>query len=362
MASVHIPRDRIFLHQDDEDEVTFKVITIKKQIAGESYLIHVAKPMEDIEEEIIDVSEAIGIGLVLSTIVLVFVSYALSGRILKPVADIARLAREIDEDTLEKRIPTSKSRDELHELTTHLNHMFDRLQFSFTRQKRLLADASHELKSPIAMLRFFFEEAALQPDLPESFYHRLNTQEQHVLRMDRLVRTLLELSVLEIKAAIISEPFDFADLIRSLVDDFAPIIGKAGIRLETELPHDLTLWGDKDRLRRALINILDNAVTYNVDQGVIQLTVVNENHQIHLSLTNTGPGIPGEDLSKVFEQFYRVEKSRSSSHGGAGLGLSIVREIIRLHKGTVTIDSTPGQWTRVDIILPQHNSRETCLV
>lgn len=353
--SANIPRDRIFLDQDDENEVTFKILVVKKQINGESCLIHVAKPIEDIEEELLDAYTTVGIGLFLSTLLLVFLSYAMAGRILKPLSDINRLAREIDENTLEKRIPTGKSHDELHELVTHLNHMFDRLQFSFVRQKQLLADASHELKSPLAMLRFFFEEASQHQNLPEPFYNQLNTQEQNVLRMDRLVRALLELSVLEIKASLVSETFDLIDMIRSIIGDFKPIMEKADIRLETDLPDNLAFRGDKDRLRRALINVLDNAITYNVAHGRIQIFLTNKENMIILSLSNTGPGIPQSDLPRVFDQFYRVEKSRSTAHGGAGLGLSIVREIVRLHKGSVTIDSLTNQWTRVKIILPLHS-------
>ena len=354
-VSAFVPRDRVFLDQDDEDEVTFKVLVVKRTIAGEPCMVHVAKPIEDIEEEIIDAYTTVGIGLFLSTLLLVFLSYAMAGRILKPLSDINRLAREIDENTLEKRIPPGKSHDELHELVTHLNHMFDRLQFSFVRQKQLLADASHELKSPLAMLRFFFEEASQHPDLPEPFYNQLNTQEQNVLRMDRLVRALLELSVLEIKASLVSESFDLTDMIRSILCDFKPIMEKDDIRLGTNLPDNLAFRGDKDRIRRALINVLDNAITYNVAHGRIQMIITSEENMIILSLSNTGPGIPQSDIPRVFDQFYRVEKSRSTAHGGAGLGLSIVREIVRLHKGTVTIHSLPNQWTRVKIILPLHN-------
>jgi len=356
-VSANIPRDRIYLDQDDEDDVTFKILVVKAQINGESCLIHVAKPMEDIEEEIIDAYTTVGIGLFCSTLLLVFISYAMAGRILKPLSDINLLAREIDENTLEKRIPAGKSHDELYELVTHLNHMFDRLQFSFVRQKQLLADASHELKSPLAMLRLFFEEAAQHPDLPEPFYNQLNTQEQHVLRMDRLVKALLELSVLEIKASLVSTPFDLTDMIRSVLDDFKPIMEKAGIHLETNLPDHLPFRGDKDRFRRALINILDNAITYNVDHGQIKIILTNDDNRIRLSLSNTGPGIPQSDLPRVFDQFYRVEKSRSAAHGGAGLGLSIVREIIRLHKGDVTMESIPGKWTCVNIILPLNDGK-----
>ena len=356
MISAYVPKKRIDLHQDDEDEVTFRVRVITKNIKGAPYLIQIATPLGNLEEETFDLLAAIGIGLAVSTALLAGLSYVLAGRIVKPISAINRLAREINENTLEKRIPLGKSHDEIHELTTRLNQMFDRLQFSFARQKQFLADASHELKSPIAMLRLFFDEAVQRRDLPETFHQQLDTQGRNVLRMDRLVKNLLELSILEIKASLTLEPFNIADLARSVVADFVPLMERAKIRPETEIPQQLEVRGDKDKIRRALINIFDNAIKYNKEEGCIKFTVTEENDRIHLSLYNTGPGIPKEDLPKVFDQFYRVDKSRSTRYGGAGLGLAIVREIVRLHKGTVSIDSSPGAWSRIDITLPQRHA------
>ncbi len=352
LSSVHVSKKLIDLHPDDEGEVTFRVRQIPEKIGGAPYLIQIARPMERLEEELVDLLAALGIGLAVSTALLAALSYMLAGRILKPIAAINQLAHEINENTLERRIPVGKSRDEIHELATRLNSMFDRLQFSFTRQKRLLADASHELKSPIAMLRLFFDEAQQNRDLPEAFHRQLDIQGRTVLRMDRLVRTLLQLSTLEIKETLATEPFDLAELASSVAADFAPLTERARIRLETEIPPHLEMRGDRDRIRRALINLFDNAIKYNQEDGRIRLTVTEEKERILLSLYNTGPGIPAEDLGKVFEQFYRVDKSRATESGGAGLGLAIAREIVRLHGGTIAIDSRQGLWAQVDISLP----------
>lgn len=352
LSSVQVSKKLIDLHPDDEGEVTFRVRLIPEKIRGTPYLIQIARPMEQLEEEFIDLLAALGIGLAVSTALLAALSYMLAGRIVKPIAAINQLTRDINENTLERRIPVGKSRDELHELATRLNSMFDRLQFSFARQKRLLADASHELKSPIAMLRLFFDEAQQNRDLPEAFHRQLDVQGRTVLRMDRLVRTLLELSTLEIKEALAMEPFDLAELVRSVAADFAPLAERAKILLQTEIPQHLEMRGDRDRIRRALINLFDNAVKYNREEGSLRCTVRQEKDGVRLSLYNTGQGIPASDLTKVFEQFYRVDKSRATESGGAGLGLAIVQEIVRLHGGTIAIDSRQGLWTQVDVSLP----------
>lgn len=339
------------------EEVTFRIRVFKREIAGTPYWIQVAESMKKLEEEIYDLVTAIGIGLTASTVLLLAASYMLSARIVKPIADINRLAGEISENTLDKRIPLSGSRDEIDDLSECLNRMFDRIQYSFSRQKRYTADASHELKSPIAILRLFFEGASQRMDLPEDLKRQMDAQGQNVLRMDRLVRSLMDLSLLEAGSSTNTETFDLAELAQSVIEDFTPMAEKAKIRLETEIPEAVPMRGDRGMIRRMLINILDNAIKYNREEGRIHLKLQERDGLILLSLFNTGPGIPEEDIERVFEPFYRVEKSRSSESGGAGLGLAIVREIARLHGGTVSIDSEQGAWTRIDIMLPRRKTR-----
>jgi len=353
MVDTHIPKEVSFLYQDDDGEVTFRTLVIAENIAGTPYLIQVARPIADFEEEVFDWLEAINIGLIISSIILMCVSYVLSGRIVRPIAAINQLAHEINENTLEKRIPLGKSRDEIFELSECLNQMFNRLQFSFSRQKKYLADASHELRSPLTTLRLFFEEASQRTDLPAAFLEQLKAQEHNVLRMDRLVKTLLNLSILEIRASLPLGPFSLTDLVKLVLEDFAPIIEKAKIHLKAVIPPHLNMRGDEDMIRRALINILDNAVKYNRAGGEIELTVAEKNNDTCISVYNTGPGIPKDELEKVFEQFYRVEKSRAVINGGVGLGLAIVKEIVRLHNGKVSIDSVLGSWTRIDMTFSQ---------
>jgi two-component system OmpR family sensor kinase len=354
VVRAHVPRQIAHLHQDKKDEVHFRVRVMQEQISGAPYLIQIGRPMEELEKEISDLEAGLGTGLAVSAVLLVIVSYVFAGRIVRPVADINRLTKEINENTLGKRIPLGTSRDELYELSASLNRMFDRLQYSFAKQKQFLADASHELKSPVTMLRLFFDDGAQCQDLPEAFHRRLISQADIVLRMDRLVKNLLELSVLELKGSLAPEEFSLTDLIRSVVEDFSLILTEAKIRLEIHLPENLKMIGDKDKIRRMLINILDNAIKYNVEDGEIKLELTEKEGSVCISLFNTGPGIPKDELERVFEQFYRVEKSRSLRYGGAGLGLAIVKQIVRLHHGKVSLESEPGAWTIIDVTLPQH--------
>ena len=277
----------------------------------------------------------------------------MAGRILKPVNTINVLAREINEKTLDKRIPLGRNPDELHVLSSSLNRMFDRLQYSFIRQKQFIANASHELKTPITLLRLFWEETVHRQDLPAGFQRQAVNQGKILLRMERLVRNLLNLSSLELKDTIALTDFNLTELIQSVLEDFSAVISVEHISIKTDFPSGLQMKGDRDMIRRLFINILDNAIKYNHRNGTVKLGVAPTAGAFHITCLNTGSGIPTEELDRVFEQFYRVEKSRSLEYGGSGLGLAIVRQIVRLHGGEVQMESSPGVWNRIHINLPR---------
>jgi len=355
-VQVKVPQKNLQLHQDKWDNVAFRVRVIKRTVHNLPFLIQIARPMEKFDEEIVDLIIFLVLGLTASTILLLLLSYFAAGQVLKPINAINRLAREINEKTLNKRKPLGKSRDELYQLSNSLNQMFDRLQYSFKQQKQFLASASHELKTPITMLRLFMDDAVHRQDLDEAFKQQLSNQRDNLFRMDRLVKTLLDLSALELRDTIEKQDFNLTTLIEKLLEEFSPAITTADITLETRLEKDVHLQGDREKIRRLLINILDNAIKYNHHGGSIQLEVKQDMKNIVISLRNSGPGIPTSDLEKVFEQFYRVEKSRSQQYGGAGLGLAIARQIVKLHQGSVTMESDAKSWTRITITLPNNLS------
>jgi len=347
-----IPRERINLDQDSKGEVAFRIKTVNDKLQGQPCIVQVGKPVEKLEEEIADLIQGIAAGLIVITLLLIALSYLIAGKILKPINVINRMARDINDRSLDRRIPLGKSKDELYELSTSLNRMFDRLQYSFTTQKQFIADASHELKSPITLLSLFMEESVHREDLPESFRIRLIRQNDILRRMSRLVKNLLDLSALEMKENIIFEELNLFDLIKSVRDDYAEVLAARRIDVTIDVPEDLHIKGDRDSLQRVLINLVDNAIKYNMAGGRIEITAGIENNNVYLSVFNTGKGIREKDIDRVFEQFYRVEKSRSSQYGGSGLGLTIVKRIVELHRGNITIESEPEAWIRVNIYLP----------
>jgi signal transduction histidine kinase len=353
-AKVTIPRSAIVLEQDDSNEVTFRFKTTSISVKGNIYFIQIGKPIEELDEDIVELIQSILVGLLITTLCLILLSYIIAGKVLKPIAIINNLAKEINDKTLDKRIPLGKHRDELYMLSASLNQMFDRLQYSLQRQKEFVANASHELKTPITLLLIFMENAIHKEDLPDKFRQRLIRHTDILRRMRRLVKNLLDLSILELKNSIELEELSLSESIRFVFEEYQEVFVAKNINLQVDIGKDIKVVGDKDKLQRCLINLVDNALKYNVEGGEIKVTLFEDGYDtVHLSLFNTGPGIPDDDLKRVFEQFYRVEKSRSIQYGGSGLGLCIVKRIIELHGGKIYIESEQGAWTRVHIILPK---------
>ncbi len=333
---------------------TYRVRTFAFEMNDRSFVVQIARSMEKLKEELLDLAYVILAGLAVSTVVLIAISRFLAGKILSPVGRMMDLAGEIGGKSLDSRLPVGEGRDEIGELGRTINRGLDRLQYSFERQRDFLFDTSHELKTPLTTMRLTvdricnsFEEISTSPAKEDLL--RLNEQ---VLRMERLVKDLLNLSSLEMLAGIDPKPVDLSELLSSLAGDYKLLADAGNIAMDVRLPERFVVQGDRDKLHRAFSNLIDNAIRYNVDGGRILLAVDRTSAGLSVAVSNTGPGVPESEIPKVFDQFYRVEKSRSVRHGGSGLGLTIVKRIVELHGGLVSFESRPESWTKVTVTLP----------
>lgn len=359
IASVIIPPEQINLGQDSSQEVTFRIRTFLLTLEGRTFLVQIARPMEKLEDEIWDLVLSIGAGLIFSCMALVVISHFIAGKILEPIGKMKDLTKEISEKNLDQRIPTGPGRDEFNELARTINWMLDRLQNSFVRQRDFLFDTSHELKTPLTTIRLAIDEICTSdteslPSFAKENLFQLNNQ---VLRMERLVKDLLNLSSLETLTGIDPKPVHITELLSSLAADYRILAKAQNVQMDIHLSSQLIIQGDAEKLNRAFSNILDNAIKYNVDSGRIEVVGDQSDVDLTIKVTNTGPGVAEAEIDKVFDQFYRVEQSRSLQHGGSGLGLAIVKRIVELHSGKVKFESKQGTWTRVTVCLPRH--RET---
>ncbi len=349
----NIKREQINLQQDKYDEILFRVRVFTRQVGSHQVTIRIARPIEELEQELQELVREILAWLAISTLLIVAASYTMAGKILSPVVTMNRLAREITDKSLDKRLPVGKNHDELDTLATSLNTMFDRLRHSFDRQREFIGNASHELKSPLTLLVLSQEELLLNSELPLDMRQDLERQLDTMRRMSKLIRNLLDLSRLEQQETITLEPLNPGAIIEQVLDDYQDMLTATGITVTTDLAQDISLPGDVDKILRLCINLIDNAIRYNdAKNGQLTILLTKEKQHIRLEVANTGKIIPPQDVERVFEQFYRVEKSRSIAHGGSGLGLTISKRIVEMHRGTIKISSEKEGWTRITVILP----------
>lgn len=231
--------------------------------------------------------------------------------------------------------------------------MFDRLQYSFQRQKEFIGNASHELKSPITLLMLSQEEMLMNDNLPSPANEGLIKQLDTTRRMSHLVRNLLDLSRLEQQETLDKKLINITTLTHRVLNDYADLFAAKNISIENRMAKDLSFKGDPEKLFRLLINLIDNSIRYNFEKdGLVIIESRDTNESILLEISNTGRPIPDNDLDLIFEQFYRVEKSRSTTHGGSGLGLAIAKKIVELHDGIIGITNEPNDFIKVSIFLP----------
>jgi signal transduction histidine kinase len=183
---------------------------------------------------------------------------------------------------------------------------------------------------------------------------RLQTQ---LLRMERLIKDLLNLSALETLTGIERKPVQINALLSSLVEEYRFLADAHNIAIDIHLSNQPVIHGDEEKLFRAFSNILDNAIKYNAEGGRIDLTGSQSATEQTITVTNTGPGVAEAEIPKLFDQFYRVEKSRSIEYGGSGLGLTIAKRIVELHGGEVKFESQQGAWARVTVCLSLHYAK-----
>jgi signal transduction histidine kinase len=301
--------------------------------------IIVATDVTRVDDSVRILTRAALIGGPLAVLLMAFASYGVVALTLRPVAALRHGAADITAAGLaEQRLPVPDAKDEIHRLAVTLNAMLDRIDSATTRQRTFVGDAAHELRSPLASLRVQLEVAErLGP--AADWTGLIRDVLVDVDRLDRLVEDLLTLARLDESGALTHrEPVQLDALVEEVARGYTH--ARVPVVAATE---PVTVSGDPEALRRVIINLLDNAVRFANQQVQVGTAPMSRNGRpmARLTVEDDGPGIPEDERERVFDRFYRVQESRSRQSGGTGLGLPIVRDIVRNHGGRVRLTSPP---------------------
>jgi heavy metal sensor kinase len=299
----------------------------------------------DLETELGRIRGAFLVALPLALLAIGGGGWWIAGRSVRPLRTIAQVAEKVTARGLDQRVPVSDEDPEIARLIGVLNGMMDRLEASFTQATRFSADASHELKTPLAVMQGELEQA-LHAAIPGSNEQRAfaNLLEE-TQRLKGIIRSLLLLAQADAgQLPLALHPVDLSAALVELGEDAEVLAGEAGIRFELAVPQGIRVEADWPLLRQAVLNLLQNAVRYNEPQGWIRLAAETRETNVELQFCNGGPGVPERDQPRLFDRFFRSDAARSRAVDGAGLGLSLAREIVRAHGGTLLLTgSRPGR-------------------
>jgi heavy metal sensor kinase len=275
----------------------------------------------------------------------------LSRQALRPVAASIRAARRLDPESLAERLPLTGAGDELDELATTINGLLDRLAAYHAQVIRFTADASHELRSPLAAMRAAVEVALQKPREAEEYRNVLASLGEQCERLTALVNGLLLLARADAgEITIQQEPVDLAALTGEVAEMFDPLAEEREIRLVVEKAGPVTVAGDPSRLRQLATNLVENAIRFTQAGGTVTIQVDGVAGRAMIRVTDTGIGIAAEHLPHIFERFFQADAARSS--GGCGLGLSICWWIVKAHGGAIEANSEEGKGAEFTVILP----------
>ena len=276
-------------------------------------------------------------------------AYFLSGRALNPLRAFTSQVEKVQPNNLSDMKMAEDVLPEFRQFSKSFNQMLDRLDDGFAAQRQFTGNAAHELRTPLALMQAQLELFSTEHPkmLPETAGFLLLLREQ-TERMTQMTKTLLDMS--ELRTVPCNDRIEIAPMIEEIFADLAPLAEKNGIILEST--GDGTMTGSDTLIYRLLFNLTENAIRYNRPDGIVRITVTEEEKRLIIRVSDTGCGVPEQYRESIFQPFFRVDKSRSRENGGVGLGLSLVWEIVTLHGGEVRVEKSSEKGTTIAVKLP----------
>jgi|YelNatPaOPRAMG01_1025707.scaffolds.fasta_scaffold02670_7 signal transduction histidine kinase len=308
------------------------------------------------DEEVEDLNELLFMFILIiptSLILTGIIAYLLSKTAFKPVTEMVKTAQNISAKNLDEKINLPNTKDEIYELGFTLNEMIKRISGALKSQKQFIANASHEIRTPLTIMQTELELAhnkIADDELRNSVDIVLN----EIDTLSKLTDSLLLLANIDsLKYPFNPEIVRLDELILECIQSLNKIAEQKNIRLNPLLDEPIELFGDKEKLKRIFINLLDNAIKYSFEKSVVGVEVLKVDNNVEIKIKNNGHGIPENEIPKIFQRFYRSSEVRSKVKG-SGLGLSIVKELVLMHGGSIKVDSVLNKETIFSVILPQN--------
>lgn len=332
----------------------YQVMAERVDIAGASYTVLTAVSLERVNNVLRRLALVLAWSLPVVAVLASAGGYWISRRALAPVAAMTSAARSITIHNLSGQLPVPPARDELRNLAEAWNETLSKLRASVNRLSQFTADASHELRTPVAVIRAASEVALRRPQSPEEYREALSRVHAESERMSALVEDLLTLARADVEnQALPMAPVDVTALLLETAAEGTVLAGPKGVKLESHLPQaEVLVSGNATALRRLLWILIDNAVKYTPAGGRVTIALEQQPGEARIVVSDTGIGMRSEVIPHIFERFYRADNVRDPQAGGSGLGLSIARWIAGQHRATITVASRPGVGSKFAVIFP----------
>jgi two-component system, OmpR family, sensor kinase len=345
----------------------YRVVGRRVLARGSPYTLIVLRSLHDQEDLLEGASYALLIAVPLALLLASISGYFLARKSLAPVVRMSASAARIGAANLHERLPVANDRDELGGLAQVINALLARLDASFEQQRRFMADASHELRTPIAIMRSEAEVALSEPDPSNrELRESIRIFRDETKRLTRIVEDLFMLARADAgQYQLTPTEFYLDELAGEVTRAVRALIAEKGLTLQLDAPQEMPFRGDENLLRRLLLNLVDNAIKYTPRGGAVTVSCKTDGKRNIITVSDTGPGISAESQPHIFERFYRADSARSRAEddaagltSGAGLGLSIARWVAEAHEGTLELLRTSEAGSVFQLVLPARRSEE----
>ena len=350
------PEGQLFRNFNREDGQWFHSIILPVRNVGANYSggwVEVSQPLKPLQNTLAQFRKLVLISLPLVLLVVGWLSYYVVNRFIRPVALMADQTEQITFHNLKARLPVVNPDDEFGRLAQRFNNLLDRLEHSFLQQQQLLSDISHELKTPVTVLRLRWENQIADGHFNDETRAQLAADVEELTRLSQMVSDLGLLSQsLENAPKQKMPPLDLAALLQSICGDMQLLAEEKNQEFRWSLGDDICVAGESRLLRRLFINLLDNAIKFTPEGGTIDVFGKVAGHSAIIEISDSGIGMTTGEIERVFDRFYRGETARSEHVKGSGLGLTLAKWIASIHNGRLELHSEPGNGSRATVFLP----------